>query len=97
MRSTPEALMPSSTPRPMQEERGELGDADARRDREALELHDAAFDGARDQAGDDQETDDDHDALEQRPEGEGGLARDQVDAVERAFDALRTSRAPGRK
>ena len=59
-----------------EEEGGELGDADARRDREALELHDAPFDGARDQAGDDQEADDDHDALEQRPEAERGLAGD---------------------
>ena len=49
------------------------------------ELHDAPLDGARDQAGDDQEAGDDDDALEQRPQAELGLARHQVDAVEGAF------------
>ena len=61
---------------------------DARGDRQLVEPHDVAFDGARDQAGDDHEGGDDHQALQQRPEAELGTSRHEADAVQARLDEV---------
>src|SRR5580692_6218564 len=69
-----------------QQEVGELRDPDPRPDGQLVELHHPPLESACNEARNHHEGGHDHQALQQRPQTELRLARNEVDAVERGFD-----------